>query len=195
MGAEHEPETVWRAQELYCVDRLSFERVAELTGVASSTLRRWADAQHWREKREEIAQAESDIRVNQILARSKLLRELMQDGNAQTAFAFNALETLTMKRAELVASGKVESPATELAAREIRTQADVVLALQETIEARLKQLMTRKEALNLGAVKELMACSDFLSRYETASQTPGTEAARPLSVENTQALRELLGLS
>ena len=66
MGWEYEPETVWRAQELYCVDRLSFARVAELTGVSATTLKAWSEKYDWRAKREEIAQAESEIRVNTI---------------------------------------------------------------------------------------------------------------------------------
>ena len=67
MGWEHEPETVWKAQELYCVDRLSFARVAELTGVTATTLKSWSEKYGWRAKREEIAQAESDIRVKTVL--------------------------------------------------------------------------------------------------------------------------------
>ena len=48
MGWEHEPETVWKAQELYCVDRLSFARVAELTGVSATTLKAWSEKYGWR---------------------------------------------------------------------------------------------------------------------------------------------------
>ncbi|MDD2966758.1 MAG: phage tail tape measure protein [Desulfovibrionaceae bacterium] len=36
MGWEYEADTKWQAQELYCVDRLPFTRVAELTGVAET---------------------------------------------------------------------------------------------------------------------------------------------------------------
>ena len=52
MGWEYEPETVWKAQELYCVDRLSFARVAELTGVSATTLKAWSEKYGWRAKRE-----------------------------------------------------------------------------------------------------------------------------------------------
>lgn len=34
MGREHPADTLWRAQELYCVDRLSYAAVAEATGVS-----------------------------------------------------------------------------------------------------------------------------------------------------------------
>lgn len=32
MGREYPTDTLWRAQELYCVDRLSYAAVAEATG-------------------------------------------------------------------------------------------------------------------------------------------------------------------
>ena len=101
MGQEHAPETVWQAQELYCSDRLSFVRVAEITGVADSTLRRWADTYDWRAKREEIARAEADIRADKVLARSKTLKSLLDNPRADTAFAVSALEKLALKEAEL----------------------------------------------------------------------------------------------
>ena len=94
MGWEHEPGTVWRAQELYCLDRMSFERVAEMTGVATSTLKRWADKYRWRERREELAQVESEIRFNTIMGRKAILQRLLEaeDGKeaSQVAFAVAA---------------------------------------------------------------------------------------------------------
>ena len=115
MGWEYEPETVWRAQELYCVDRLSFARVAELTGVSATTLKAWSDKYGWRAKREEIAQAESDIRVNTIKGRKVALEMLLEAGDgkeaSQMAFAVASLESLALKQQELAAAGKIPSAA------------------------------------------------------------------------------------
>ena len=115
MGWEYEPETVWKAQELYCVDRLSFARVAELTGVSATTLKAWSDKYDWRAKREEIAQAESDIRVNTIKGRKVALEMLLEAGDgkeaSQMAFAVASLESLALKQAELAAAGKIPSAA------------------------------------------------------------------------------------
>ena len=109
MGWEHEPGTVWRAQELYCLERLSFGRVAQLTGVAVSTLKRWADKYRWRERRDELAQVESEIRFNTILGRKAILQRLLEaeDGKeaSQVAFAVASLENLALKQAELAAAG------------------------------------------------------------------------------------------
>ena len=114
MGWEHEPGTVWRAQELYCMDRLSFERVSELTGVATSTLKRWADKYRWRERREELAQVESEIRFNTVMGRKAILQRLLEaeDGKeaSQVAFAVASLESLALKQAELAACGQDTLP-------------------------------------------------------------------------------------
>ena len=90
MGWEHEPGTVWRAQELYCMDRLSFERVSELTGVATSTLKRWADKYRWRERREELAQVESEI--------EKLLDTLTGASPVLLSYANSKIEELDARR-------------------------------------------------------------------------------------------------
>ena len=90
MGWEHEPGTVWRAQELYCLDRMSFERVAEVTGVATSTLKRWADKYRWRERREELAQVESEI--------EKLLDTLTGASPVLLSYANSKIEELDARR-------------------------------------------------------------------------------------------------
>ena len=108
MGAEYDAAARWRAMELYCADRLTFAQVAEATGVADSTLRRWADAYQWRERREELARAEVDIRIDTIRSRAAILRHLIeaQDGKAasQIAFAVSSLENLELQRKKACSS-------------------------------------------------------------------------------------------
>lgn len=106
MGAEHAPDTVWRAESLYCVDRLSFSLVARRVGVADSTVRRWADTFGWREKREEIARAEAAIRTNTVKARARLLETLLctdKAGDAaQMAYAATAFERLEIEKQKIL---------------------------------------------------------------------------------------------
>ncbi len=164
MGREHEPETVWRAQELYCVDRWSFERVAEATGVADSTLRRWADAYGWREKREEIALAEADLRADKILARSKLLKSLIQSCNAQTGFAVAALEGLALREAELARSLAEATPAEpEPEPAEPQTLSGDTAALEEAVRQRLAAILASKD-MRVRDVKDLTAILEKLAR-------------------------------
>ena len=108
MGREYPTDTLWRAQELYCVDRLSYAAVAEATGVSATTLKAWGQKYGWARRREEIARAESEIRVNIIKGR-QALEQLLAAADAKEAapmaFAVSSLESLALKRLELAAAG------------------------------------------------------------------------------------------
>ena len=190
MGQEHAPETVWKAQELYCSDRLSFVKVAEITGVADSTLRRWADMYGWREKREEIAKAEADIRADKVLARAKTVKALLDKPSANMAFAVSALESQAMKEAE-AARMMVDRAAQEDAqAVVIDSPVAAVLALRKAIEQKLTLLLTRPEAVDLKAVQEIQKCLALLGDMEKA--VPQDDAPKESNKGITEDLRERL---
>ena len=198
MGWEHDPGTVWRAQELYCLDRLSFERVSEVTGVATSTLKRWADKYRWRERREELAQVESEIRFNTIMGRKAILQRLLEaeDGKeaSQVAFAVASLESLALKQAELAAAGKIPSHSETGMRPRMATRADAVAALREAVELKLGLALSEPEKINAATVQEIKRCLELVAELE-AGLPKETEESRDkaLSPENAQAIREILG--
>ena len=176
MGWEHESETVGKAQELYCVDRLSFDAVAKETGVAASTLKRWSATYGWREKREEIAQAEADIRANKVLARSGMIKKLIQSKDPQTAFAVSSLENLALKEAGLARQGALRAASGEkTTAVSVNTPGEAIAALRRAIEQKLGLLLTRPENVDLRAVQEVQKCLALISQLEAA------QAAQPES--------------
>jgi hypothetical protein len=195
MGWEHEAETVWRAQELYCVDRLSFDGVARETGVAASTLKRWAEKYGWQAKREEIAKAEADIRADKVLARAKMLKSLLDKPKAETAFAVSSLEALALKEAEAARQGAIRFRAEEAPALSISTPGEAVAALRKAVEGKLALLLTRPENVDLKAVQEVQKCLALVGQLE-AAYGGGAEKDKPkaLSEENLQALRAVLGV-
>ncbi|WP_027188219.1 hypothetical protein [Desulfovibrio cuneatus] len=177
MGWEHEAETIWQAQELYCVDRLSFARVAELTGVAASTLKRWSETYRWREKREEIAQAEADIRANKVLARSKTVKALLDTPRADLAFAVSALETLAMKEAEAARQGATMQAQAATASMPINTPAEAIAALRSGVEQKLAMLLTRPENIDLRGVQEVQKCLALIADMESKLPVEATAPA------------------
>lgn len=200
MGWEHEPGTVWRAQELYCMDRLSFERVSELTGVATSTLKRWADKYRWRERREELAQVESEIRFNTVMGRKAILQRLLEaeDGKeaSQVAFAVASLESLALKQAELAAAGKIPSFSEPEARPHIATQADAVAALREAVRNKVGMALSDPEKNNAATVQDVKHCLELLGELEARLPKEAEESRdKALSPENAQAIREILGTS
>lgn len=197
MGREHPPETVFRAQELYCVDRMSFAQVAKAVGVAESSLKRWSVTFDWQAKRNEIAQAEADIRADFILGRSKMLKTLIKSTDAQVGFAVASLETLAMRQAEAIRQGKLLDAASGAKPqRPIRTREDAILAVREAIERRLQQLVGMPDLVDLRSLQDVQRCLGLLETLER-SVAPGPEAeaaSKVLPADVTQALREALGL-
>lgn len=201
MGWEHEPGTVWRAQELYCLDRLSFERVSEVTGVAASTLKRWADKYHWRERREELAQVESEIRFNTVMGRKAILQRLLdaEDGKeaSQVAFAVASLESLALKQAELAAAGKIPSISEPAVTPHIATRAEAVAALREAMERKLGLALSDPDKISTATVQDVKRCLDLVAELEAGLPKEKTEEVRDkaLSPENARVIREILGTS
>ena len=60
-------DTIEACEELYILDGLSFEQVAEKSGVAVATLKRWSgDSQPtWPERRREYRQAQVSVRLEE----------------------------------------------------------------------------------------------------------------------------------
>lgn len=197
MGREHPPETIFRAQELYCVDRMTFAQVAKAVGVADSSVKRWSVTYGWQAKRQEIAQAEMDIRADFVLARSSMLKALLQSKDAQVGFAVASLESLAMKQADALRQGKLlDTTSSAKPQRPIRTREDAVLAVREAIERRLQQLVGMPDLVDLRSLQDVQRCLDLLETLER-SVAPGAEAenaSKVLPADVTQALREALGL-
>ncbi|MDR1398139.1 MAG: hypothetical protein LBJ14_10485 [Desulfarculales bacterium] len=195
MGWEHEAETVWRAQELYCVDRLSFEAVASETGVAASTLKRWSEKYGWQSKREEIAKAEADIRADKVLARAKTLKALLDKPKAEMAFAVSSLETLAMKEAEVARQNAARLVTEQAPALSIQTPGEAIAALRKAIEGKLTLLLTRPENVDLKAVQEVQKCLALVEQLEVAqeaTQPEGKATEGGLSADMTETIRRAM---
>ncbi|MGE4263295.1 hypothetical protein [Humidesulfovibrio sp.] len=197
MGREHPPETVFRAQELYCVDRMTFAQVAKAVNVAESSLKRWSDTYGWQAKRDEIAQAEMDIRADFILARSRMLKALMDTKDAQVGFAVASLEGLAMKQAEAIRQGRQNENAAAIAAqplREIRTEADAVAALEEALNIRMGRILANPSLVDLKTVRELQQAMALVQGMRKGA-AKGEARKKGLTPATAEAVRrQILGV-
>ena len=184
MGREYPTDTLWRAQELYCVDRLSYAAVAEATGVSATTLKAWGHKYGWARRREEIARAESEIRVNIIKGRQKALEQLLaaEDAKEAAPMAF-------------AASGKIPD-ASAIVRRKIATRADAVAALREAVERKLGLALADPDKISTATVQDVKRCLDLVAELEAGlPKEPEDTRSKALSPENAQAIREILGTS
>lgn len=201
MGREYPTDVLWRAQELYCVDRLSYAAVAEATGVSATTLKSWGQKYAWARRREEIAQAESEIRVNIIKGRQKALEQLLATTDAKEAasmaFAVSSLESLALKRQELATAGKIPHAA-NLARRKIVTRADAVAALREAVERKLGMALADPEKISTATVQDIKRCLDLVAELETSlpKESEAEESRkRGLSGNMAQDIYQALGIT
>jgi len=193
-GREYPPEAVWEAQELYCVVRQTYEQVAEETGVSASTLKRWGKNHKWAEKRENLAQAEADLRADTILARSAMLKKLIKNQDAQTGFAVSALETLAMKQADAARAQKLMSAAAQNELRPIRTREDVVAGLEEAIELKLNMLLQSPEDMDFKAAQDIQKAMAFVETLKPKGKEEKTQA-KGVSLKTANDIRaKILGV-
>lgn len=187
--SEYPPEIVFQAQELYCVDRLTYEAVSTRLKIAQSTLKRWGKDYDWRGKREQLARAEADIRANTYLARAKMLAKVVDEGGALDAFAVAKLETLALDQARF----KIETAPESASAAPVAfdTPAQAAELLEKTLEKRLGSLLANPETINLKAIKELRDCFDYLAQMRGRSDDE-TEAGKPLSPDNVAHIKNIL---
>lgn len=181
--AEYPIETVFQAQDLYCVDRLTYDAVSARLGVSVPTLKRWGDKYGWREKREELAEAESQIKFNLTKARAKMLAKVVKDGGAQDAFAVAALENLIIKQQEVAA--QLNPPKSDYTAVKIESEAMAAELLEEALSRKLGAILAEPESLSLKMLKEfkdaLALAREMRGRADEAvasskTLTPETEA-------------------
>lgn len=193
-GREHPPETVWDAQERYCVLRHSYAKIAGELDVAASTLKRWGAQYEWADKREEFAKAQAEIRFDTVMARSKLLKDLVLTGDPVVGFAVGKMEELALKQAEAAREGRALAAQAEPPRREINTQADAHAALKEAIEIKLGRMLASPEDLDLKAVKEIKKALDLLADMGTGDDTEAAGKRKGISKAALDEVQKLLGL-
>ena len=155
---EYSFEVIEKAEELYCVDGLTYEQVASEMGIAQSTLKRWGKKYNWAAKREEIRQALSSIRVNTIRLRAELIKNCLDTLKPMDAFAVAKIEEMALKAREIK---QLEGRDTGVT-REIKTREDALQALTEAVEIRINRLLTQPDQVDFKALKDLRQAMDML---------------------------------
>ena len=191
-------DTIEQAEELYIIDGLTFDQVAERTGVSVSQLKRWSadSTPTWPERRREYRTAQVSVRRGVMLAKARLIESVIESEDPQKAYAFGAL----------VSSGKqIEAEARERAAAQAVDQAlqpigdlvaevtDPIEALREAVRLRVAGLVQAPGTLTLAAVKELLQAMEMLERRAAPKDVGGGPVA--LSPEQLrEEIRKVYGI-
>lgn len=188
-------ETIEAAEELYILDGLTFEQVAERSGVSVSQLKRWsADATPtWPERRREYRQAQVAVRRGVMLAKAKLIESVINEEDPQKAYAFSSL----------VGSGQVietearartgDQPAISITEVPIGEPTDMIAGLKAALRSKMTTLIQQPGSLTLAAIKELQQAMSLLEQLGKNEQTG--EPSKAMTPEQLQAeIRRVYGI-
>ena len=154
-----------RAEELYVIDALPHEAVADETGVPIWTIKRWSTDGAWKTKQREYRNAEAEIKRYSRLARLKLIKDAMSSLDPQKIYAFAALErasALSAHGAEGMAQGDDYDPA-----QEIKTPQEAIAALQEAISRKLSLMLSKPDAISLSGIKDMKKAMELVEQMRT----------------------------
>lgn len=192
-------DTIEAAEELYILDGLTFEQVAERTGVSMSQLKRWSadSSPSWPDRRREYRAAQVSIRCGVVLAKAKLIASVIESEDPQKAYAFGALvasgKQIDAEAKERMQVAPVTAAPIDAAASHLVEGTNMVDALRQAVQARVAALTQQPGAITLKAIQELLAAMEMLER-KTAS--PDEQSATGgLTDEAADAIRrQILGL-
>ena len=194
MAKEYSWEIRESAEELYIINGLTYEQVADHTGVSLSQLKRWGKESEWRDRRKMYRQAQTSIRYDVRMAKAKIIKSVIATEDAQKAFAFNSLVS---------ASAAIEKEATEQpkiqagATRIIKTTQDAIDALQEAIQFKINTMLTQPEALTYEASKDLKQTMEMIEQLAAKYQDKDKGAQnKGLTADTVATIRkQILGIS
>lgn len=183
-----------RAEELYIIDGLTLEAVAEEAGASLGSVKRWAVDGGWGAKRREYQDAESEIRRYSRLARLKLIKDAMTSLDPQKIYAFAALERASTSFRQGEESAVAEAMADGVS---IETPQEAIAALQEAISRRLNLMLAKPDVISLSGIKDMKKAMELVEEMKREF-TGEKEEIRSKQLDNSTIKRireEIYGLN
>jgi DNA-binding transcriptional regulator YiaG len=181
------------AEDMYISGGLTYEQVAEKTGVSLATLKRWGSDGGWTDRKKELREAQRDIKQKTVMLRLGLIKTAMDGHDPMQVFAAAKFEGLALKKEALrdaiTGPGSINPPMVSL-----ETPGEAVSLLQGAIERKIGTLVSGDSQLDVKVLKDLKACMDLLDqmKQKDASQTP--DEKRTLDADEIRNIREQLKL-
>ncbi len=182
-----------QAEELYVLEGLTLEKVAEQMQVSVRTVENWSAAGKWKEKQKEYRNATADIARYTRLTKLKLIKQAMQSLDPQQVYAFAALERAT-------AANKAQDPAELVEGTQaIKTPEDAVEALQKAVELKINGMIANPANLSLSGLKDMKKALELIdemkARYVVETETkPEGETAEKDRARLVDEVDAILGV-
>lgn len=97
MGKEIPYDTRFRAEELYIFEQMTFESVAEATGISVTQLKRWAADEGWADQKREYRQAMATRRRQWMLLQVEAMQQGRTDMDPKLLNAISRMQEVAHK--------------------------------------------------------------------------------------------------
>lgn len=183
------------AEDMYITGGMTYEQVAEKTGVALSTIKRWGSEGGWTERKRELREAERDIKQKTVMLRLGLIQTAMDGHDPMQVFAAAKFEDLALKKEAIKGLKGISEATSTLEA--FKTPQEAVLALQSAIERKIGMMVSGNASLDLKTLKDLKAAMELLDGMKAKNNTELKETkGKGLSDEAAEEIRKkILGIS
>ena len=185
-----------RAEGLYIIDGLTYEQVAERTGVSVTQLKRWGSDADWTEQKREYRRELSDLRRGTVQLRAKLLRKVLDTPapDPQDIYAFARIEQVAAAAAARTRPESREAaPQESVEARVIQTPEDAVAALSFALQKKINAMLSGSSGIDLAGVKEAKQCMELIDKMRSQFNVdPQAAKEKGVDAATIAAIREQL---
>lgn len=193
-------EVIEAAEELYILDGLTFDQVAERTGVSSTQLKRWSaeSKPDWPDRRREYRQAQVSVRRGVMLAKARLIESVIETEDPQKAYAFGSLVNsakVVDQEARERAAMQQSAPVISGAGEQVAHPSDPIEALREAVRMRTASLLQSPGSLTLNAVRDLLQAMELLEKRagkKAEAEGAGTKTMTPEQLQ--EEIRKVYGI-
>lgn len=193
MPTEIDWETRIDAEDMYITGGMTYEQVAEKTGVSLATLKRWGSEGGWTDRKRELREAQRDIKQKTVMLRLGLIQTAIDGHDPMQVFAAAKFEDLALKKEAL--RGTISGGGnTNTMPVSLETPGGAVSLLQVAIERKIGVLVSGDSPLDIKVLKDLKACMELLEQMKQ-KDAPGTpDEKRTLDADEIRNIREQLKL-
>lgn len=187
-----------QAQELYVIEGLTYEKVAGITGVSVSQLKRWGKDEDWSGAKKEYRDELASIKRNGVKLRAKLLSKAVEDLDPQLVYAYAAAEGAAGPKGNQ--KEKAKPAPMPIAEREFESIAEMISALNEALQHKANVMVSTPGQLTSEGIKDLNEGLKLLKQMEAdyaEKEAPGTataEESEKVREELVKTVDELLGV-
>ena len=180
------------AKELYATEGMTYDQVANATGVSVSQLKKWGKDESWADARKEFREAYTSIKRNTVKLRAGLLQKALDTKDPQSVYAFVWLERAVTDK------NRGAAPVATPNIKEIKTPKDAVEALQDVVKTKLNNMLSQPDTMQLSQVKDVKQSMELIDKLKTKYDPDDKESKVDggLSDEAVELIKqEILGVS